>query len=153
MAMLAGNNNHQVSNRSRYPKTWVTLIIKPQLISIVVSPKNERMASYAIAVLTVNIMYSKEMGNKLGTRCLKMMWKSLPPAMRAASMNGFTLTERACDLTTIAVPPKPNKSPRTIASSIIPMSIRAPSTIKMGNNGIMYTRSARRISSKSINPP
>ena len=41
--------------------------------SLVVSPKKDRMASMAIAVLTMNIMYSKAMGIKLGIMCRKMM--------------------------------------------------------------------------------
>ncbi len=40
-----------------------------------------------------------------------------PPETRAASMNGLTFTDSACDLSTIAVPPNPDRMPMMTPSS------------------------------------
>ena len=70
-------------------------------------------------------------------------------------MNGLILTVSAWDFITIVVPPKPERTPMTNAKSImpIPFSETALSTIKMGKNRSMITRSAKRISSVSMIPP
>ncbi len=76
-----------------------------------------------------------------------------PPATRAASMNGFTFTARAWDLSTMAVPPNPDKSPMTTARCHSWNWKMAPITMRTARAGIMMNRSARRMKKASMAPP